>query len=98
MIRSSKKLDKWFKANEKHPDFCQFMYGQGLFDESYIEDKPYGSEAVRMGYDLAIKAGTRPVYQCDIVSGTLWFIGEEEEILARLEGEWGDYLANDTGN
>lgn len=92
-MRSSKKLDAWLEAHEKRPDFCEFMFGgEGRFDESYIEDKPYGPDAVINGFKLAKKAGARPVYQCDMDSGTLWFIGEEADILAKLEAQWKRYL------
>lgn len=92
-MKFSKKLDKWFSKNENHPEFCDFMYGKGLFDESYTEGKDYGAEAISMGYDLAKRAGTHSVYECNIDSGTLWFIGEEDEILSYLEEEWKAHLA-----
>lgn len=88
-IKISKKLNKWIKEKERHPSFCDFMYGGGLFAESTIDDRSnYPEHLINSGYELAKKAGQKPVYQCNVEGGALWFIGEEDEIIQSLNEKW----------
>lgn len=56
----------------------------------YDNDGSTGYEIFENGFDLAVKAAGRPVFQHDVESdddaGTcLFFVGEAEEVLARLQ-------------
>ena len=58
----------------------------------YDNDGSTGEEIFTNGFDLAVKAAGRPVYEYDVQSqgdedaGTcLFFIGDADEVLARLQ-------------
>jgi len=56
----------------------------------YDNDGSTGYEIFENGYDLAVKAAGRPVFQHDVESeATCWtclfFVGEADEVLARLQ-------------
>lgn len=90
---SDKRIDKWFKEKQKMDGFWEFIFEEDVFDlVTGAGSNEQLDDMVREGYELAKRAGDKPVHMCMIADYTLFYIGTVEEILARLSSEWENWV------
>ena len=102
-MEHSSKIAAFFAAHGKEYGFWDFAHGYrdssrgfwkefGLWDEYWYNEGGHLSEEVprafKNGYELAKRAGDKPVFYFETNSNGYYFIGEEDEIVAKLEKIW----------
>jgi hypothetical protein len=105
-MEHSAKIDSLISECEEVDGFWDFAHGykypgsgywdMGLWDETwYSQGVRAGEEIPRSfenGYKLAKKAGDRPVFYIDRTDSAYYFIGEEDEIVAKITKIWAKEL------
>jgi len=93
-IKKGDKIEAFFNLYSEEKGFWSWV-GDGIYDAEWNSDN-YIDELFESGYDLAIKADGKPVFQISpnpdySESWTVYFIGTEDEILDRLKAGWKDW-------
>lgn len=100
MLQNSKKLNRWIKKNSHYDGFWDFMT-ESLSDEQRFSTGEYPDELFDRGFGLAVRAGSKPVYVYEFEDDELesylepvcyYFIGEEAEVLTRLQTKLDEWL------
>ena len=89
----SDKINQWFADNEHLDGFWDFVHEHYLYDaQEWDGDDKF--DLFERGFELARKAGDKPVYQysTEDYSLTLYFIGQDGEIVKNLQSQLDDWL------
>jgi len=96
--QTSQRITNFFAGNEHLDGFWDFIHESGCYDEQQYEGGDRWDDFDN-GFDLARAAGDKPVFVHDVSVHhkdasdlNLYFIGTEDEVVARLEEKLAAWL------